>query len=177
MTHVKSQKHLTTDNKVPLKIQKSLFLGIFLLLLLGLICITAPNKAQAATIIVNYAADTTTGADGVYTLREAITNANNNAQTYADCAAGSGNDTIVFDASIGAATILLSSTLPAIVDVYGLTIDGDSRITVSGNNTVQVFHVNSGVPLTLQNITVANGSNAASGKGGGMYGVMLCIKG
>ncbi len=71
--------------------------------------------AQAASpIVVNDVGDDTTGGNSNCTLREAITNANNNSDTTGgDCAAGSGADTITFSVS---GTITLGSTLPAIND-------------------------------------------------------------
>ncbi|RIK53473.1 MAG: hypothetical protein DCC59_07125, partial [Chloroflexi bacterium] len=57
------------------------------------------QPAYAASLTVDSAADTV-GNDGACTLREAITNANDNAATYPDCAAGSGaSDTITFAAN------------------------------------------------------------------------------
>ena len=117
---------------------------------------------RAAAIVVNSLADTTAN-DGDCTLREAIDNANNNASTWADCAAGAGNDTITFNLS---GTIILGSQLPNIADAQGLTIDGVGQtIIISGNNAVRVFYVDNSVPLTLQNLTVANG-NVEQGSGG-----------
>jgi hypothetical protein len=52
-----------------------------------------------------------------------------------------------------------------IADSAGLIIDGGSAdITVSGNYAVRVFEIGSGAKLTLNNLTVANGS-AAGGAG------------
>jgi hypothetical protein len=49
-------------------------------------------------------------------------------------------------------TITLGSTLPTIVSGQGaLTIDGGGNITISGNNTVRVFVVDSAASLALQN--------------------------
>jgi len=69
--------------------------------------------------MVNSNADNTT-TDGLCTLREAITNANNDAATYSDCAAGTATDTITF---AGNYTITLSSTLPDITDADGITMN------------------------------------------------------
>ena len=133
-----------------------------------------PISVRAASIItVNSTADNTT-ADGACTLREAITNANDNAATYGDCIAGSGNDTIVFHSSLGTAVITLGSQLPSIAYGSGLTIDGDNRITLSGNDSVRVFHVNNTAALTLQNISVTHGS-ATDGGGLFNYGTVTII--
>ena len=134
-----------------------------------------PISVRAASIItVNSTADNTT-ADGACTLREAITNANDNAATYGDCIAGSGNDTIFFHNSLGTAVITLGSQLPNITyGGSGLTIDGDNRITLSGNDSVRVFFVNSSALLTLQNISVTHGS-ATDGGGLFNYGTVTII--
>ncbi len=123
------------------------------------------RPAYAAGYVVNTTNDDTTGGDNLCTLREAILAANN-AVASNDCGAGSGgNDTITFSFS---GTITLGSTLPAIVSGAGaLTIDGGGVVTISGNNAVRVMWVNSGADLTLQNLTIANGST--TGIGGGIY--------
>jgi len=133
-------------------------LGIFAL---------AATAASGSIITVNTTLDETTSGDGLCSLREAITNANDNGQTYSDCVAGSGDDTITFSVS---GTITLGSTLPAIPSGAGtLTIDGSGQTnTISGNNLVGVFFVNPGAILTLQNITIANGR---SDMGGGVLNI------
>jgi len=135
-----------------------------------------PTSVRAdSTITVNTLLDNTTSGDGWCTLREAITNANANSDTTGgDCAAGSGADTITFDGSLGTATITLASPLPKIAYGSGLTIDGGNRITLSGNDSVQVFYVNSSALLTLQNISVTHGS-ATDGGGLFNYGTVTII--
>src|SRR5204863_5834206 len=99
------------------------------------------------------------------TLREAINAAN----------ALSGVQTIAFDippgdSSCSAAnvcTIMLSSTLPAISDASGLTIDGAGQnITISGNNAVRVVSVRSGSALAVKNLRIADGN---ADDGGGIF--------
>jgi len=124
-----------------------------------------PTRARAASIIVTTLADDTV-LDGLCSLREAITNANDDAATYADCPTGTGADTIGFSDTLGTATISLTSALPSITDVDGLTINGGGDITVSGNDLYQVFHTNAEIALTLNSVTVANGNNS---DGGGIY--------
>jgi CSLREA domain-containing protein len=113
------------------------------------------HAAPSAGIIVNDLGDNTTGGNGKCTLREAITNANANSDTTGgDCAAGSGTDTISFSVS---GTIVVSPTLPSIND--DLTIDGSGQsITVSGNHAVRVLVVNGGKTLSLNALTIANGT-------------------
>jgi CSLREA domain-containing protein len=134
-------------------------------LCVGLAALFTPAAiAHAASLTVNTLLDNTTSGDGLCTLREAITAANNNAN-YNDCTAtGYGNDTITFSVS---GTITLGSLLPNITDTAGLIIVGPAGgITISGNNTVGVFEVNVGATLNLQNLTVANGRTS---NGGGIY--------
>jgi CSLREA domain-containing protein len=120
------------------------------------------------TITVNTKEDESTPNDGKCSLREAIQNANDNAQTSPDCKAGSATeeDGILF--ALGKkATITLDSQLPTITDASGLSINGQkAKITISGNDAVRVFQVNSGAEVTLARLTVAHGK--ANGLGGGM---------
>jgi CSLREA domain-containing protein len=137
---------------------------ILTLLALTFSAIGVTPAHAASIIIVNSTADTTTH-DGSCTLREAINNANSGSDTTSgDCIVGSGNDTIIFDSILGTATITLTSTLPDITDDAGLTIDGDNRITLSGNDSVQVLR--GWATLTLKNISVTHGRAA---DGGGLY--------
>ncbi|MGB8648043.1 MAG: choice-of-anchor Q domain-containing protein [Anaerolineae bacterium] len=132
---------------------------LFLLVLLYTTSSFAPiAHAAGVTITVNTLTDETT-TNGSCSLREALTNANNNAQTYPDCAAGSGADTINFSVS---GTITLGSALPSITD--DVTIDGSGQsITVSGADAYQVLFVNVGKTLSLTNLTIAHGSANAGG--------------
>ncbi len=138
-------------------------LSILLALVVSLLPPT--RTARAASFTVNSLLDNTTAGDGLCTLREAIETANNAGN--GDCGANStGDDTITFSVS---GTITLSSTLPAIVSAStagNLTINGDGTIIISGNNAVRVMEVNSGADLTLQNLTIANGSINTSYGGG-----------
>src|SRR5437868_2515613 len=69
----------------------------------------SPRPAQAASIVVNSLNDSTV-TDGACTLREAIANANGDADTTGgDCTAGSGSDTISFNLG---GTITLATSLP-----------------------------------------------------------------
>ena len=71
-------------------------------------------------------------------------------------AAMAGGGTVTF-ATDG--TIVLSRTLVITNDTV---IDGSGHtVAISGNNSVRVFYINPGVQLTLQNLTVANGSTNA----------------
>jgi CSLREA domain-containing protein len=144
---------------------------IHFLLLFTLIfsLLTPPTIAHATSLTVNSLADTKV-IDGSCTLREAVENANKNAATNVDCAAGSGADTITFSVS---GTITLGSSLPSIADAAGLTIDGTGQaVTISGNNLVSVAGVQSIASLTLNNLTLANGKTGIYGGAIENYGTL-----
>jgi hypothetical protein len=111
--------------------------------LLMLFWLASPAQATAFTV-------TNLNDSGAGSLRQAIT----------DAESSSGADTIGFQSGLSG-TITLASQLPTITDTAGLTIDGaGANITVSGNDSVQLFQVGSGMPgaqLTLKNLTVADG--------------------
>jgi len=109
-------------------------LALLLSLLGGAVTVT---PARAASIVVNSNADNTT-TDGLCTLREAITNANNDAATYPDCTAGSTADTITFAADY---TITLTgSQLPTV----------NSTITINGNGAARtIIQASSCDPINL----------------------------
>ena len=138
-----------------------------------------PAQAQSATggpIIVNTTKDETTPNDGKCSLREALQNANGDAQTSSDCKAGKGEDTITFKKGLSGTITLDPNLGPLTVTASaGLTIDGGREsITVSGGDQVQVFSESAGATLALRNLTVADGS-AASGGGIENNGGMLTV--
>jgi hypothetical protein len=73
---------------------------------------------------------------------------------------------VTFDSSLAGQTISLSSELTINKNI---TIDGSaaSGVAISGNNSVRVFTVNSGVTAELKSLTVQDGN--VSGNGGGIY--------
>src|SRR5207245_7821562 len=100
--------------------------------------------------------------DGFCSLREAVTNANNNAATFPDCAAGSGNDTITFSGG-GLGTITLGSALPNITDANGLTINGAGGVILDGANAFRAFNVSGATAnLTLKNLTIQHDNPATA---------------
>jgi CSLREA domain-containing protein len=129
----------------------------------------APAALHANTILVNTLDDP--GKSTECTLRAAINNANNKmSDANSTCAAGSGIDTIVFGVS---GTITLSGTLPAIANSSGglLTIDGiNQTITIDGASTYKVLNVNFGATLSLNDLTIAHGSNT-NGNGGAINNI------
>ena len=133
-------------------------------LLTGSALLASPVLADS--IITVTTTNDNTNSDGFCSLREAIINANDDAQTFTGCPAGSGNDTISFDNALGTATVTLTSAFPFITDTDGLAIDGGSDIRVSGDSLYQVLYVPASASLTLQNLTIINGKNST---GGGIY--------
>jgi CSLREA domain-containing protein len=139
---------------------------ILLTLLISSAAFSMNALAFSNTIQVTTAADTAS-VDSQCSLREAITNANNNALTYPECLYGATGSFIAFDTSLGTATITLTSALPAITDTAGLTINGGGRITISGNDLYEVINTSANIPLTLDSLTVTHGRGAPDG--GGAY--------
>ncbi|HEV7682165.1 MAG TPA: choice-of-anchor Q domain-containing protein [Pyrinomonadaceae bacterium] len=143
-------------------------------LYLGLAAITG---AQANTITVNGTGDTRAN-DGVCTIREAIINANNNAATWADCAAGFGADVIKLPA--GTITISIPNA-PSSFSAEEFNVKGDldltSSITIDGNpggTTInggaldRIFDINPdtdgdfasptpSITVAINNLTITNG--------------------
>lgn len=87
-----------------------------------------------------------------------ITDCSNDSQLTTALASGG---SITF--SCGTATIPWSGTKTITAN---MTIDGGGTITLSGGFTYRLFVVNSGVTLTLKNITLINGYNSSSAGGG-----------
>lgn len=138
----------------------------------------SPVQAQnlpSRAIAVNTADDENTRNNGQCSLREAVSNANLNRAFFPECNAGSatGEDTIIFD--LPTSTITLSLGPLAATDSEGLIVDGDGNapgttsgsITLSGNNVIRVFIVESGANLGLTNLTVADSRTGDDGLGGG----------
>ncbi len=137
-----------------------------LLLALLLVVLAQPilpfaTPVQAATLTVTKVADTNDGTcDADCSLREAI-------------AAAASGDTITF-ALPGAAPWTITLALGQLTISTNLTIQGPgaASLTISGDNAVQVFRVNSGVTATFSGLIIANG-RAVSGNpsGGGILNV------
>ena len=64
-------------------------------------------------------------------------------------------------------TITLTNATLTITEDVTITGPGAGVITVSGNNTIQVFNLAPAVTVTMTGLTIANGSNP-SGDGGGI---------
>ena len=120
-------------------------------------------QTAVADITVNTGTDNTLAVldgngSGTCSLREALQNANDGAQTYKDCTAGAaGADIIKFS---GASTINLIDNIFVISDV---TIKGP--IKISGQNMTRIFTVASsnGKLRLIDNTSIENGKNASGG--------------
>lgn len=111
------------------------------------------SAAQAATITVTGAGDTI-AVDGLVTLREAITSANDNANVNADVVAVGvyGTDTVNFNiAGAGVHTITPAAPLPFIIDpviIDGYSQPGSSMNTLANaDNAVLLIEINGAVSL------------------------------
>ena len=147
------------------KICPSLFVLISLTSVM-LLSLAFTTRVNSASIVVTTLTDEILD-DDLCSLREAIINSNDDAATHDDCAPGSGEDSISFSEALGEGTIILTSALPSISDLDGLSIDGDETISISGNNLFQVFIIELEVPLELYNLTISNGY--ANEDGGVIY--------
>jgi len=107
---------------------------------------------------------TNTADSGAGSLRQAVTDSNNKA----------GSDSIVFDVAKFATpqTITLTTALPNILDSLTISAKDLANVTVSGNNSVRVFNLAtvSGLKVTMENLTIANGKAVASNGGGILAG-------
>lgn len=140
---------------------------------------------NGAPIVVTGSGDDL-GEDGVCTLREAILSANQDA-AIGGCTAGGGGDTILFDAGLQRPlTITLTLTgagedvaLSGDLDITGtLAIEGmpagvvaasaGADIVIDGGGLDRVFDILPGAHVTLQGVTIRNGSAAAE-TGGGVH--------
>ena len=142
--------------------------------------------ARAATITVNSLADTLNNGDGVCTIREAMINANDDAATWSNCAAGSGVDTINLPA--GTITITIPNTPDGFsqdsVNLRGdfditssMIINGNAAgTTINGGALDRIFDVNPDIdslpetppPVIVVEINRVHLTNGRQNQGGGM---------
>lgn len=138
----------------------------------------APQGPQAVITVDDGEVDVDID-DGACSLVEAIVNANDDAQTYEDCAAGNGADTIILppgqvftlesldptDATnVGTGLPAISSTITIRANGIGATIERSADTT----DTFRLFYVSPVGALTLNNITLTNGYVPTS-SGGAIY--------
>ena len=123
--------------------------GVTLLMSLSL-----PPSRAASIYTVNSLLDTDDGACDAAncTLREAINASNLDP-----------GSTINFSVT---GTVTLGSALAPIEQSLTINGPGAIQLSVSGNNSVRVFHVKSGVVATFNGLTISNGT---SGSGGGVF--------
>ncbi|MBL8132527.1 MAG: hypothetical protein JNL42_11775 [Anaerolineae bacterium] len=84
------------------------------------------------------------------TLRQAVVNAN------ADPASDS------IDFTVGG-TIHLTTALPPLANAGALTINGGGAVTVSGDDSIRVFLIDSGANVTINDLTMTDGLASAGG--------------
>jgi type VI secretion system secreted protein VgrG len=119
----------------------------------------AGTTSMATFTITNDDGIVTSTADaGDGSLRQAIVAANN--------VNSISNPTITFTGTGASGTITLATALPNIT--RNMTIDGpgSANLTVSGNNTVRVFGVTTGITTTFEGLKIANGT---ANQGGGIF--------
>ena len=102
------------------------------------------------TILANDLEVTNANDSGDGSLRQAITNADS----------FGGSNTITFRSSVfsTAQTIMLGSALPNITDTVIINGPGADLLTVDGAGSYRPFTVNGGKHLTIDSLTIANGS-------------------
>lgn len=119
-----------------------------------------------ASITVNSNQDTATAGDGQCTLREAITNANADADHSAgDCPAGNGHDTILFSLSANSTITLAGQQLPEITSRLTIDSSGAPGLTVNGNDESRLFEIGYSDTVTMTHLILAHGL-AADASGG-----------
>lgn len=151
--------------------------GLFVAILFA-IALTGPQPAAAASMITVTTANDSLADDGQCSLREAVIAANTDSAT-GGCPAGSGADTILFDASLAVpAVFTLTLTganedasasgdldLSGILTLQGL---GANQIIIDGNKTDRVFDIKSGATVTITGVTIRNGDPGSGAGGGGI---------
>ncbi|MBC8098232.1 MAG: hypothetical protein H7Y11_02210, partial [Armatimonadetes bacterium] len=137
-------------------------IAVLLIALLSLVLAVTPVFGASIQVTVN--TDPPGGnvnGDGC-TLREAIENANDNAATHPDCAAGTaGLDTITFQSGITKITLDDTGQTGEIFVDEDLSIV--QPIILDGGTVTRIFRIAAGAELTLENITVQNGFTAGAG--------------
>ncbi len=126
--------------------------------------------AQAAVIVVNTTLDALDDGDGDCSLREAIFNANDDAATFLNCTAGSGDDVITLPAGTFNLTLGADDDVNLVGD---LDIDGNVTIQGAGDDTTidpsampdRAFDILSGT-VTLEDLVLAGGNGGIDDEGG-----------
>jgi hypothetical protein len=142
-----------------------------ILIMVGLVGMAMP--AAAATIPVT-TTDPAVAADGQCSIIEAMDNANDDAQTHADCPAGSGADTVELASS---ATYELDEVYVSLFGATGLPVIV-SEITIEGNDSTirraagappfRFIAVDQMGDLTLNDMTLEGGNPGGNWLGGAL---------
>ena len=126
------------------------------------------ERRVLSTITVTGTGDDVVNDDGEVTLREAIIAANTDTSVDGS-AAGSGNDEIVFDASLAGQSITLAGNqLPTITGANGdLTITGLGArlLSIDGDNLSRILEVSVGANVEVSGLTLTGG-NSGNASGG-----------
>ncbi|MBI5634745.1 MAG: carboxypeptidase regulatory-like domain-containing protein [Nitrospirae bacterium] len=137
---------------------------------LVMVLFTVVSSANAATIAVNTVTDEQ-NTNGQCSLREAITNINNGATTYADCISSGGygtSDAInipagMYTITIGGAGEDLNATgdydINKSVAIVGA---GANSTTINGSSQDRVFHLTGAYTVSISGVTITGG-NAVGG--------------
>lgn len=148
----------------PSTLKKLLIASCVIGLLPSVIIALPADAAPRNNITVNSLEDDVAD-DGGCTLREAIIAANTNTSSGAssgECPAGtSGLDTIDFSVT---GIITLTNKLPPITDALSVVCLSDS-VTISGNDSWDIFYVISDVTANFINLSIVNGWDYSYGGG------------
>jgi hypothetical protein len=106
--------------------------------------VVAVLNANAATLTVTSNADSGPG-----TLRQIIAN-------------GSAYDVIIFAPDVNYITLTSGDIKIEAYSQKILTIDGESRVTISGNNNSGIFNLYGSILLELNNLTLENASDSGA---------------
>ncbi len=146
-----------------------------LTIMFTLMALSRPAQAaeSGATIDVNSTADNLTASDTFCTLREALTNANNdNDTTGGDCNAGNGRDTINIPAGTYSLTLVgIADNANAtgdldILDSVTLLGAGEGSTIIDGNSADRIFDIDPnsmGLVVEIHDLTITNGAETSGG--------------
>ena len=140
------------------------------------LAVAALAPDAAAALITVGSTDDTVVADSQCTLREALLNANDDAATSPDCAAGTGTDDVIDFAGLTfPATITLGGTALEISDSVVIDGPGQTDLTIDANVLSRVFNISDNDPglidVTIQELTLTNGDDTSesSSDGGAVH--------
>lgn len=142
------------------------------LLLTGLMALSV--QANATTIAVNSTADNILAGDGSCTLREALANANGDAEiTGGDCLAGDQDDTINLTGVLGTITLNSPLEVTSHVDFQG---PSHEQLALSGNERVRVLEIASDAVVNIEEMTIKEGYDASRNGAGILNRGTLTLK-